>query len=115
MTPEQLLAAGYRQFHDQITGLGDFYRTSFQKIIIDEFGIRYFITITHGVFPTGPDRSAQPFFTPSTQFHRRNSTFNVTMLHHDETVEEVEAFFDELWQTLTLAYYEGGTPDRRRS
>ena len=112
MTPETLLATGYAQFHDRMaeTSLGEWYLASFQKRVRDEFGTRYFITIRHAVIPEISGNPRRNSFTPANQFTKDGTTFNVEMLHHDESLEQIEAFFDSMWTTLRLDYYEGG-PD----
>jgi len=111
-----LLSVGYNQFHDRSAAdrLGEWYRASFQKRVRDEFGTRYFITIRHGVMPAMSGSPARDFFTPENQFTKDGTTFNVEMLHHRESLEQVEAFFDHLWTTLRLDYYEGGPDEARR-
>jgi hypothetical protein len=116
MTIEDLLAAGYQSFQDPTkrASLGDYYRGSFQKSFHDALGERYAITVTHGLFPASVDRPVQPFFSPLVQFHQHDTTFNVEMLRHQETLAQIEAFFAELWQAMRLSYYAGGPEDRRR-
>ena len=115
LSPEILLSAGYKNFHDRMSAdkLGEWYRASYQKRVSDETGTRYFITIRHGVMPAMSGQPSREFFTPENQFAKGGTTFNIEMLHHDESLEQVEAFFAEMWATLRLDYYEGG-PDEAR-
>jgi len=111
LTVEDLLAAGYQTFHDShaASKLPDWYQASYQKRFTDPLGIRYFITIVHNVMPANFSRSGLPsktFFTPSNQFSRGGVTFNVEMLHYTESLDQVESFFADLWESMHLDYYE---------
>jgi hypothetical protein len=108
VTPQELVSAGYAKVYDTTAELqlGGWYRDSYQKHITDEVGMRYFITIAYGIMPHNDH--ASPFFTPTSQFRKDGIVFNVEMLWHGETREQVEAFFAELWSTMRLDYYEGG-------
>jgi hypothetical protein len=44
--------------------------------------------------------------TASTQFTRGEKTFNIENFDNDESLEAVEAFFEELFVTLKIDYYE---------
>ena len=114
MTPQTLLGAGYTQFHDRMAedSLGEWYRASYQKRVRDKFGTRYFITIRHSVIPAMFGNPQRNSFAPENQFTKDGTTFNVEMLHHNESVEQVEAFFDHLWTTLRLDYYERESDER---
>lgn len=116
LTPEILLTAGYRQFTDPSGAdrLGDWYRASYQKQVWDDVGLRYFITVRHGIAPAHAGNPARAFFTPANQFTVGGTVFNVEMLHHDESLAEVEAFFERMWTTMRLDYYEGGPDQTRR-
>jgi hypothetical protein len=109
LTTEILVAAGYRPFPDRMAAekLEDWYRCSYQKRIRDEIGTRYFITFLHGVVPAKHNHGEErAFFTPSNQFNKGSLTFNLEVLVHNQTLEEIEHFFEETWTTMKLDYYE---------
>jgi len=111
MTVDDLIAAGYKPFTDftKVQSLGDWYRNSYQKRFTDAAGTRYFITICHAIIvipnrvpPSDPSDS----FSASNQFTKGDMAFNVDMLYHDETLDQVETFFHDLWTNMKLDYYE---------
>lgn len=108
MDVQTLLDNGYRPYQDTMAqqNLQDWYRATYQRRVTDEHGTRYFINIHHGVAPPRNGEPERPFFEPHNQFQRTGTTFNIMMLHHNETLTEVEAFFAELWTTMKLDYYE---------
>jgi hypothetical protein len=102
ITVQKLLDAGYRSFHERMAAdsYGSYYLMSFEKWIVDGIGKRYGMTIRHGEFPHGP------FFAPTVQFTRGSLTFNVELLVHEETIAQIEAFFEEQWLRMKADYYE---------
>ena len=116
ITQAILEAAGYRRYRNssRADSLREAYRDSYQKAITDERGKRYFIDIVRGHFyylDRGIDRE---FVTPSVQFRRGDTTVEVEMIHHQETLAQVEAFFAEMWTTMRFDYYETHDGDDRQ-
>ena len=115
LTPEILLAAGYKPFTDHFSrhNLGDWYRGSFQKRVTDDVGTRYFISIVHGVMPEHGGNPTRLFFTPDAQFTRGDVTFDVKMHVRYHDLPAVEGFFEEMWTSMKIDYYEGGPNEAR--
>lgn len=116
MTVDDLIAAGYMKFFDsqKARSLGDWYQTSYQRRVMDAVGTRYFITISHSLI-TMPGHETRESFEASNQFTlggENGQTFEVTMLYHNETREQMEKFFHDLWTNMRLDYYEADD-DRR--
>jgi hypothetical protein len=104
--PEQLLAAGYRRFHDptEQAHMRESYLGSYGKQIRDERGIKYALHFSHTrIRATGYDSEGM---TASTQFRRGVLAFNVHMLNDVQTLAEVEAFFEEMFRAMKVDYYE---------
>lgn len=108
ITAMALEAAGYKKFNDGFSQhkLGDWYRCSYQKRFEDEYGIRYFISVIYYVANIHGEFLDK--FSPSVQFNRKGTVFDVNMLHGKESLEEMEAFFYDLWTKMNVNYYEGG-------
>ena len=111
LTPQLLLTNGYMKFHDPSAAarMTDWYQASYQKRVRDDKGTRYFITISHSVMPagwSGRDNAEQHFFTPSNQFNKGDITFNIDMIYHNHTLDEVEQFFHDLWEKMELDRYD---------
>jgi hypothetical protein len=90
-----LLEAGYQHYHGPFGAL-------YQKRVYDATGLRYHVTIEHGVRPPGTTE----YFAPKDQFTRNGIVFNTELLLHSETIAEIEAFYADLWEAMRLDYYE---------
>lgn len=106
ITPDILLKAGYRPFKDwsKAQSLKESHKGSYQKRFDDEHGKKYFINFTHTHF-LFPETDIE-HMNASTQFDRGEKVFNIENFDNDQTLEEVEAFFEELFVKLELDYYE---------
>jgi len=116
MQKEHLEQAGYRHFTNrgslQIEDpQGVACEALWQRKVEDDYGVRYGISI----YEWHLDRviknfqGKSPQFQAKVHFHRtegHGNTFEVSFDCTEKTVEEVEAFCDQIWSTLGLDYYE---------
>ncbi len=113
MNVDDLLQAGFRKINDPSSSkrYGEDHSGSYQKRVEDDEGVRYHVTVVHLrlVLRTRPP---EEFFCPSVQFSRDGTTFNVDMLHVAETVAGIEAFYDDVWNSMKPDYYDGSARDR---
>lgn len=108
MTPDMLLAAGYEKAKNPVKAesMGDWYRGSYEKRIIDEIGICYCIMVDHSIIPPRfADDHAVHMFSFNNQFADDGLVFNVQVLHDEESIERVERFFADLWGRMHLDHY----------
>ena len=109
MKISDLLKGGYLYYHDtsSFQKYGASYLGSYQRSFSDDLGTRYFITVDHGFIPANNGFARREFFAMFHQFNGNGITFNVELLYNDETLEEMERFFENLWNKMRLDYFEG--------
>jgi hypothetical protein len=104
---QTLLANGYRTYRDSLkTDPG--YVISFQKRFDDETGKKYFINFDHFDFVFGNGNTVFSF-SPHVQFSLGAERDHVNVAMHgrdDHTLEEVEAFFEKVWNQMGFDHYE---------
>lgn len=105
VTPAMLLEAGYNTYVDYNKRADPGYKMSYQKRVEDENGTLYFININHGHLVIPPDVDFE-YIAPYSQFRRGDLTFNVEMLHHHETIEQIEEFFGDMWANMKCDRYD---------
>ena len=97
ITKDQLIAAGYNPFKQK--GVREYTEAFWQKRFDDDKGKKYFITIAEY------GNSEHNFmYSPFTQFESHNVTFDIEM-HHPESVEQIEEFFESTWVRMDCNYY----------
>jgi hypothetical protein len=108
VTEADILARGYRPYRDSMKS-GQFYTGNWYLRIVDDVGIRYSINITGYEFPGQTVR-----YSANAQLHEQHrfdgSVFNVER-YVSAGLEEIEAFFDKLWTSMKLDYYERRNAD----
>lgn len=112
ITVQKLLDAGYKQYK----GVLD--ETLYQKPVRDEHGTRYHVTFRHGILPANPGivgDTRRPYFAPTEQFTIGKMVFNVEVVRLEETIEEIEAFYADVWTKLGADYYQDNHGDRHVS
>ena len=112
LAPEDFIAAGYHKF----TGYTGHYNADFglQKLIADDIGKRYYITIS--VYDNSKFKDSHPTyfkeqpwsFTPHVQFVicSRITTSIEFLITTDTTIAEIEEYFDRIWTRMNCEYYE---------
>lgn len=106
ITQESLLAAGYKRFTQ--SNLWQFTNVGWQKRFDDAKGKKYFITIAeydNSQYPDLYELRGRYSFQPETQFEANGVTFDVQM-HSPKSIEEMQAFFENMWYSLGCDYYE---------
>jgi hypothetical protein len=108
VTAEGLEKAGYRRFDQKGStraGEGGFVAL-WQKRIEDDLGTRYFVNFTE--YDLTPFTGCHSFHA-DVQFNFTNGGFsNVTHSVNKQTIEDVEDYFNLIWETIGMGYYEGG-------
>lgn len=104
--PDDLIAAGYRRFTDELrsSATSSGYLGTYQKLISDEKGRKYFINVDH--FQRSTPHRIIDVMEPHCQFRRGDTHVNVQMLLADETIRDVEDFFEHMWRAMRFDYYE---------
>lgn len=81
----------------------------FQKRIVDEAGVKYFITVYHYNHAEQLDRDDIPkgdSYTSESQFSFYEGVSDLSYWGENITVEIMENFFDNFWRRMTPDYYE---------
>lgn len=107
LTVENFIEAGYKRFTGSGLNKSDF---GLQKLISDEKGKRYYITVwvyDWIKYPQYEGRSRFSFL-PDVQLKLQNDIhFNVQMLLNlDSTIQDIESFYNETWEKFNCKYYE---------
>lgn len=108
ITDEKILQAGYTEY-DPSPIHGECVTKFFQKCVSDEVGKKYYIDIERWDFPPHPYTN-KPIPT-SYEFKVQLNTeddrvMDLTLFSHGWTIENAEAFVEEMWQKMNLKYYE---------
>lgn len=108
VTETDLVEAGFYPIKDHPSRrtLKDWFTAGFQKRFEDPQGTRYFLEVVLSRVPRSPASTPTQFCTPSAQFRRNETFFNIEMLRHHETIEEMQAFFEEMWHVMQCDHYE---------
>lgn len=112
---DNLLAANYKSFDSSFEAqrYPEYYLESFQKRFDDDRGKKYYITL-HALKDLKPDRT---IFAVDCQFNvphgDQELTFNAELLLRKNPdyppltqIEEMEEFYENLWQRLNCKHYE---------
>ena len=107
LTVKDFTDSGYKQFPSSGLNNSDF---GLQKLIGDEFGKRYYITVW--VYDWAKyEKYNLPYrisFAPDVQLRLENGT-NVDvlmLLNQDSTIEDIESFYNDMWEKFNCHYYE---------
>lgn len=102
---DSLLKEGFKEYKSQF----DHDCRCFQKRVKDEKGTKYFINCKYRDWSNFQhvNHVLSPSFEFDTQFTRNSDTFNVLLLNRgDRTIQEVEQFFEDMFQKMEVEYYE---------
>jgi len=109
LTVQTLLDHGYRKINTPLVsvditlpGLVETY----QKRVEDDHGVRYYLNVRHTQITSG---MSLEILEPHVQFERQGTVVNVQMLQREESLDQVEAYFEEMWTGMGMDY-EDGTP-----
>ncbi len=99
-----LVKYGFHPYQDKMKQKKG-YVTSWQKKITDDLGTQYFIDVTHCHLDySGVPDTSQHLFSGFAQMTKDGQTFNVELLHV-KSVEQCEAFFDNVFHSLKCERY----------
>jgi hypothetical protein len=101
-------AAGWLSYRDSLKDRdAGFYQGSWQKRVRDENGTRYFINVNLWHFPAHPDdRKSAAAEVQFSEVGEERNVVNVTPLRTFGSIDEIEAYFADVWAKLGLGYYE---------
>lgn len=104
---ENLIKAGYSEFQSVLNGNNDFYLYSYQKKVLDEIGVKYFINLNFFDM-TEINEKLGIQFSSEVQFNLQNEfTFDVHGHYNKElTISELEMFYENIWKNMNCKYYE---------
>ena len=102
MTNEELLRAGYTQWEP--SPYKDCQTDLFEKCIKDEYGKRYFIHVERWDYTKFPRGIIH--YTASVQFQLKDGNTTDIDLLNGWTIEEMEEYYNKLWNTGWFKYYE---------
>lgn len=108
LTVEDFIKAGYKQFNTNGLKSSDF---GLQKRFDDAIGQKYYITIwvyDYSGYKNYKDENKYRFM-PDVQFSILNESRRITISMHvddDDTVEDIESFYEVTWKRLKCDYYE---------
>ena len=109
MNDKDIEKAGYKRF-DYLPLFHEGATTFWQKRIVDDIGKKYFIDVYRYDFPEHPYTGDKipTSYEFSMQFCKDGDALNVELLSswNDKSIEEIEAFIEEMWTKLNLDYYE---------
>lgn len=109
ITHEALLEHGYKPFQQR--NLKEFTNSFYQKLFRDDIGKKFYLTLAcydnKDIQQRFPDSNTPDFsYEPDVQFtDAKGNTFNASMLS-PKSVDEMEDFFEALWQKMECEYYE---------
>lgn len=107
LTVKDFTDSGYKQFPTRSLNNSDF---GLQRLIVDEMGKRYYITVWVYDWTKYPqfNHMNKITFSPDVQFRLQNDIhFNVQMLNNpDSTIHDIESFYSEMWERFNCQYYE---------
>lgn len=109
ITSDSLITAGYKPFTQR--GLKEFTNSYFQKRFDDEYGKRFYITISEydnkDIQQRYPESNTPDFsYAPDGQFTDANGVVFDIGMHSPKSVEEMESFFVNIWDKQCCEYYE---------
>lgn len=108
LTEQDFIKAGYRKFY----GYTGHERSDYglQKLIADEIGKRYYITVSVYDWTKYPTRTTGSDFTFSPHVQMKTfcgMTTNIELIcHGTKTVEQIEQYFQKVWCDNAKPYYE---------
>lgn len=103
---ENLLNADYKIFKNGLFMNDETYLMSFEKRFDDEKGKKYFIHLNCRDFSNYNNKLGIRYDS-EVQFNTDGETFNVNyFINDDTTIEQMEKFYENLWETLKCDYYE---------
>ncbi len=109
ISPEDWEAKGYKRFSNTHHLLGDYCSFGLQKLVSDEIGKKYYITVkvydNSDLVERGQNISSWSY-SPSLQFISEGVTFDFDPFFHDTTIEGMEKFIQGVWDKLDCDYYE---------
>lgn len=100
MNTEEILQNGYKQFLNCLLQNNEMYVESYQKCFRDEKGKKYFITIDKFLFKD------KEIIEANNQFRSNGMTINVEVLINNQTVQEIENFYENFFVLHKCDYYE---------
>lgn len=108
ITDEKILQAGYTEYEPSSID-GEYVTKFFQKCFKDDVGKKYYIDIKKWDFP--PYLNAGHKIPTSYEFYVQLNTqddrvMDLTLFSHGWTIENAEAFVEDMWQKMNLKYYE---------
>ena len=102
---QSLLDNGYKIFSQNINSA----IRGFQKRIIDDTGVKYFVTIYHYNHAEQLGRDDIPkedSYTSESQFTFQEATSDLSYWEKDISLEDIENFFSSFWESMKPDYYE---------
>lgn len=96
LTPEDWITKGYRK-HNQKLNHADFL---VQKLIDDEVGKRYYITVyvyDRSLYPHNIPNLPRWGYMADVQFRHPDGSFTNVQYNSFETIDQVEKHFDKIW------------------
>ena len=108
ITDEKILQAGYTEYPPSSIEYECVTRF-FQKCFKDDVGKKYFIDIKRWDFPPHPNTGHQipTSYEFGVQFNTQDDkVMNLNLFSTGWTIENAEAFVEEMWQKMNLRYYE---------
>lgn len=110
ISAEKLTAAGYERINPRMLLLKDpFLIAVWRKHVSDERGIRYTISISETDISGITDRPAGMLFKAETHFRFTNGGWStVTHSIDHQHIDDVEDYFEEIWNHMGFDYTEGG-------
>jgi hypothetical protein len=107
LTEQDFINQGYKRFTQSFLNKADF---GLQKLIKDEKGKKYYITVyvfDFSKFP-GYDCENRYGFQPDVQFETQSGEcLNISMIIDSGTdISTIEGHFEEIFQKMNIQYYE---------
>lgn len=107
LTVKDFTDSGYKQFPSSGLNNSDF---GLQKLISDDFGKRYYITVWAYDWSKYPqyNHPRKISFSPDVQLRLENGT-NIDvqiLLNPDSSIQDIQSFYNEMWEKFNCQYYE---------
>lgn len=102
LTEEEFVQQGYHKYMSEYKGCNYLY----QKRIIDDIGVRFFIEIMVYIFPPRENFCGRVGYSSSCAYQNSEPYAIFELSHIDEfTLKEIEEKFILLWETIGKPYY----------
>lgn len=101
-----LIEKGYKKYVSQSNSVFKMTDTLFQKKVVDDKGVRYFIDCWWYKEETINGYTIPESWQFEVQFHGNEASQTMNVMLFEKDVDKAEQMFNDVWTKLNLGYYE---------